>query len=112
MSDPEFNEETALDAALALEKVLAQRTHRKTLMGQTVVIPGQLGGALKIHQMIQQLRGKTTKRRASGLTAFDALWPTLSAATQKRVLDAIGWYDPKSLDWEDKRSNRIPVIDD
>ena len=44
----EFDEETALAAALALQQVLAQRTHRRKYLGQVYVVPGKLGDALKL----------------------------------------------------------------
>ena len=37
-----FTIETALDAATELRKVLAARTHRRKVMGQEVMVPGQL----------------------------------------------------------------------
>ena len=37
------------------------------------------------------------------------LWDTLSEPTRATVLEAINWYDPKELSWDDKRSNRRPA---
>lgn len=106
-----FTVETALDAATELRKVLAARTHRRKVMGQEVVVPGQLGEALQLPRTINRLQSKQQKQRDLGLEDFQELWPTLSPQTRERVLEAIGWYDPKELDWDDKRSNRRPLVD-
>ena len=106
-----FTVETALDAATELRKVLADRTHRRKVMGQEVVVPGQLGEALQLPRIINRLQSKQQKQRDLGLEDFQELWPTLSPQTRERVLEAIGWYDPKELDWDDKRSNRRPLVD-
>jgi len=105
----EFDIETAHAAVLALQEVLARRTHRRKYLGQEVLVPGQLGSALRLPSIASQLRGKTAPRRERGLEAFLTLWPTLSPATQEQVLDLIGWYEPDKLSWEDKRSNRKPL---
>jgi hypothetical protein len=106
-----FTIETALDAATELRKVLAARTHRRKMMGQEVMVPGQLGEALQLPRIINRLQSKQMKQRELGLEDFQELWPTLSPQTRERVLGAIGWYDPKELDWDDKRSNRRPLVD-
>lgn len=106
-----FTVETALEAAVELRRVLAARTHRRKVMGQEVVVPGQLGDALQLPRIINRLQGKQQRQREAGLDDFQELWPTLSPQTRERVLEAIGWYDPKELDWDDKRSNRRPVVD-
>lgn len=106
-----FTTETALDAATELQRVLAGRTHRRKVMGQEVLVPGQLGEALQLPRIINRLQSKQLKQREQGLDDFQELWPTLSPRTRQKVLDAIGWYDPKELDWDDKRSNRRPVVD-
>jgi hypothetical protein len=106
-----FTVETALDAAIQLRKVLAARTHRRKVMGQEVVMPGQLGEALQLPRIINRLQSKQQRQRDLGLEDFQDLWPTLSPQTRERVLQAIGWYDPKELDWDDKRSNRRPLVD-
>lgn len=111
LDNEEFDIETALDAVAALNRVLAARTHRRKVMGQEVLIPGQLGEALQLPQIIRRLQSKQARQREQGLEDFQELWPTLSPATREKVLDRIGWYDPKSLDWEDKRSNRRPAAD-
>ena len=106
-----FTTETALDAATQLRKVLAARTHRRKVMGQEVMVPGQLGEALQLPRIINRLQSKQQKQRDLGLEDFQDLWPTLSPQTRERVLTEIGWYDPKELDWDDKRSNRRPLAD-
>ncbi|MBK1853164.1 hypothetical protein FE845_17595 [Marinobacter sp. 1-4A] len=106
-----FNTETALEAAAELRRVLAARTHRKKVLGQEVLVPGQLGEALQLPRIINRLQSKQQRMRDQGLDDFQELWPTLSAATREKVLNAIGWYDPKDLSWEDKRSNRRPIVD-
>lgn len=106
-----FTTETALDAAAELRRVLAARTHRRKFLGQEVLVPGQLGEALQLPRIINRLQSKQQRFRDQGLDDFHELWPTLSVATREKVLSAIGWYDPKNLDWEDKRSNRLPKVD-
>lgn len=106
-----FTTETALDAAAELSRVLAARTHRRKILGQEVLVPGQLGEALQLPRIINRLQSKQQRFRDQGRDDFQELWPTLSAATREKVLSAIGWYDPKDLDWEDKRSNRQPKVD-
>jgi len=105
----EFDEETALAAALALQDVLARRTHRRKYLGQVYVVPGKLGEALKLPSIISKLQSKVVRRRATGLDDFVVLWDTLSEPTRTTVLEAINWYDPKALSWDDKRSNRRPA---
>ena len=105
-----FTLETALQAATALQKVLAARTHRRKVMGQEVEVPGQLGEALQLPRILHRLGSKQKRQRELGLEVFQELWPTLSRQTREQVLSSIGWYDPKHLDWEDKRSNRRPVV--
>ncbi|MCH8499742.1 MAG: hypothetical protein LAT63_14795 [Marinobacter sp.] len=111
LDSPEFDIATATEAAIALQAILAARTHRKKIMGQDVLIPGQLGSALKLPTIISRLGSKQSSRREQGLAQFQELWATLSHPTRNKVLNRIGWYDPKNLDWEDKRSNRRPVVD-
>ncbi len=110
MDNEEFTIETALEAATALHQVLASRMHRRKVMGQDVLVPGQLGEALQLPQIIRRLQGKQQRQREQGLDDFHELWPTLSPATRDKVLNQIGWYDPNSLDWDDKRSNRRPTL--
>lgn len=111
VASEEFTVETALEAAAALHRVLAARTHRRKVMGQEVLVPGQLGEALHLPQIMRRLQARQARQRDRGLDDFHELWPTLSPATRDKVLGAIGWYDPKALDWEDKRSNRRPATD-
>lgn len=106
-----FTVETALEAATELRRVLAARTHRRKVLGQEVIVPGQLGEALQLPRIINRLQSKQQRQREAGLEDFQDLWPTLSLQTRERVLTAIGWYDPEKLDWDDKRSNRRPVVD-
>lgn len=106
-----FTADTALEAATELQRVLAARMHRRKVMGQEVLVPGQLGEALHLPRIINRLQSKQQKQRDKGLDDFQELWPTLSGFTRQRVLERLGWYDPKDLDWEDKRSNRRPVVD-
>lgn len=106
-----FSTETALEAAIALQQVLASRTHRRKVMGQDVLVPGQLGEALQLPRIINRLQSKQQRQRETGLNDFTDLWPTLSPHTRDKVLNRIGWYDPKELEWEDKRSNRRPLPD-
>lgn len=108
MSDNQFTEETALQAAEALAEVLASRTHRKKILGQEVLVPGQLGQALRLPQLISRFRSRQQRQREQALAEFEALWETLSRRTRQRVADRLGWYDPRGLSWEDKRSNRRP----
>lgn len=106
-----FTVETALEAAVELQKVLAARTHRRKVMGQEILIPGQLGEALHLPRTVNRLRSKQQKQRDKGLEDFQELWPTLSRLTRQKVMATLGWYNPKTLNWEDKRSNRRPLVD-
>ncbi|GGY68404.1 hypothetical protein [Marinobacter zhanjiangensis] len=103
-----FNEETALQAAQALAGVLARRTHRRKVMGQDVLVPGQLGDALRLPQLINRLRSRQRRQRDRALEDFETLWKSLSHSTRDQVWHQLGWYDPRELSWEDKRSNRRP----
>ncbi|TBW56226.1 hypothetical protein EZI54_09785 [Marinobacter halodurans] len=109
MDTIDFSIETAIEAAEALQRTLARRTHRKKVMGQEVIRPGQLGEALRLPSILAKLRSKQARRREEGLEDFQTLWPTLSSATHEKVLDEMEWYDPRSLDWDDPRSNRRPA---
>ena len=103
-----FNEETALQAAETLAGVLARRTHRRKVMGQEVLVPGQLGEALKLPQLINRLKSRQQRQRDRAVEDFEILWETLSELTRDQVCRHLGWYDPRELSWEDKRSNRRP----
>lgn len=109
MRSEDFDTASALAAATALQEVLARRTHRKKYLGQELVVPGQLGSALQLPRIVNQLQSKQERRRLEGLEAFQTLWLTLSDPTRHQVQEAIGWYDPHDLDWDDKRSNRRPA---
>ncbi len=109
MDTADFSIETALEAALALSKVLSARRHRRKVMGQEVLVPGQLGEALHLPRITRRLQSKQQRLREQGLEEFQCLWPTLSDPTRDKVLVSLGWYDPKDLDWDDKRSNRRPI---
>ena len=110
LDSDQFNGETALNAALALQEVLARRTHRRKYLGQVYVVPGKLGEALKLPTIIAKLQSKVVARRDAGLEDFQELWETLSLPTREAVLKEIDWYDPRELSWDDKRSNRRPVV--
>ncbi|EBA01207.1 hypothetical protein MELB17_19179 [Marinobacter sp. ELB17] len=106
-----FTEDTALDAAVKLQRVLAARTHRRTLLGQEVTVPGQLGAALNLPRTVSRLQSRQARLREQGLEDFQQLWVTLSIQTRDKVLRAMGWYRPQELSWDDKRSNRHPEPD-
>ena len=110
MDCDDFNTETALIAAQSLQQVFSRRTHRRKFMGQLVIVPGQLGEALRLPSIIGRLQSKSAKRRQAGLEAFQHLWTTLSETTREQALQDMGWYDPQDLHWEDVRSNRRPSI--
>ena len=112
MDAQDFDEATALEAALVLTKVLEARTHRKKVLGQTLILPGQLGSALRLPTIVACLQSKSRPRRNRGLSDFQELWITLSEPTRSNVLQALGWYDPRELDWDDPRSNRRPKLPD
>lgn len=103
-----FTEDIALKAAVELQRVLAARTHRRTVLGQEVTVPGQLGTALNLPRTVSRLQSKQARLRDQGLEDFQQLWVTLSLQTREKVLRAIGWYKPQDLSWDDKRSNRHP----
>ncbi|SDX58519.1 hypothetical protein [Marinobacter mobilis] len=109
MDTTDFTIETALEAAISLTQVLAARRHRRKVMGQDVLVPGQLGEALHLPRIIRRLQSKQIRQRDLGLEDFQSLWPTLSASTRDKVRQNLGWYDPSKLDWDDKRSNRRPL---
>ena len=110
MIDPdEFDEELALAAAVALQDVLERRTHRRKYLGQMYTVPGTLGQALNLPKILSRLNSNVANRRVQGVDEFVELWLTLSEATREKVVEAIEWYDPKDLDWDDKRSNRRPL---
>jgi len=106
-----FTEDTALDAAVELQRVLAARTHRRTVLGHEVTVPGQLGAALNLPRTVSRLQSRQARLREQGLDDFQQLWVTLSMQTREKVLRAIGWYKPQELSWDDKRSNRLPGPD-
>ena len=108
MSGDGFNEDSALQAAETLAGVLARRTHRRKVMGQDVIVPGQLGDALRLPQLVGRLRSRQQRQRERAVAEFETLWDTLSEATRDQVRQELGWYDPRDLSWEDKRSNRRP----
>ena len=110
LSSEEFNIKTALAAAEALEVILARRTHIRVILGEERRVSGSLGKAVNLPEIRKRLESRSSKLRDQGLGEFRALWDTLSLATCNSVLEAIGWYDPGDLQWDDKRSNRRPDI--
>lgn len=112
MESDDFNLESARIAADALQDVLAARTHQKKYLGKIYTVPGRLGEALKLPTIIGKLNSRVASRREAGLEDFQFLWDTLSEATREAVRQAVGWYEPTDLDWEDKRSNRKPKLTD
>lgn len=106
-----FTEDTALDAVVELQRVLAARTHRRMVLGREVTVPGQLGAALNLPRTVNRLKSRQARLREQGLEDFQQLWVTLSIQTREKVLLGIGWYKPQELSWEDKRSNRHPGPD-
>ncbi len=112
MNAEDFNENTALQAAQALSSVLRKRKHRRVYLGEEIWVSGQLGEALHLPKIINRLSSKARTHRAQGLVDFQGLWITLSSSTQTQTLEHIGWYDVNELDWEDRRSNRKPSLND
>ena len=112
MDSEEFTLESARLAADALQEVFAARTHRKKYLGKIYTVPGKLGEALRLPTITAKLNSRVLARQEAGLEDFQFLWDTLSEATRESVLEAIGWYEPTELDWEDKRSNRKPKLTD
>lgn len=110
MDSEDFDTETALEAVVALEKVLQRRTHRIKYLGEEYLAPGTLGAALRLPKITAQLQAPGLVRKESGLEAFQAVWDTLSETTRHTVLKEIGWYDPRNLDWDDYRSNRRGLL--
>lgn len=110
MDSDDFNLETAKQAADALEAVFAARTHKRKHLGQIITVPGKLGEAVKLPSIIAKLNSRVGKRQESGLEDFQFLWDTLSESTRQAVLEAIGWYQPDELEWDDKRSNMKPKL--
>jgi len=110
LDSTEFDTTTAQLAAIELRKVLAARTHRKKIMGEIHVIPGTLGEAIRLPQIIHQLESRSTTQRNRGLENFRVLWQTLSEPTRREIEEFLGWYEPHELDWDDPRSNRRPKL--
>lgn len=109
MTDNRFTEEGALSAAQALQHVLARRTHKRKVLGEECIVPGQLGEALGLPAVIHRLQSRSGRVRSDAGERFEAIWASLSESSRKRVRDELGWYDPRDLDWEDPRSNRRPA---
>ncbi|RMF17220.1 MAG: hypothetical protein D6758_06740 [Gammaproteobacteria bacterium] len=107
---PELTPELALEMAQALQKVLRSRRYKRRVMGQIVTVPGQLDEALRLPAVMQLLKSRVLRRREAGLERFELIWDSLSEATRQATLEALGWYDPDSLPWDDPRSNRRPPI--
>ncbi len=112
LTGQDFDIAKAQKAAVALEVILERRTRVKVILGEERVVPGTLGKAIKLPSIIARLESRSSNVRNRGLLEFRQLWDTLSAQTTREVLDAIGWYDPAKLDWEDPRSNRRPDLSD
>lgn len=110
MDPSDFNQDSALQAARMLARVLAQRQHRKTILGQTVLVPGQLGEALRLPSMIHALESRSGPRREAAVERFQAVWLSLSESSRAQVRELLGWYDPREMDWDDPRSNRRPDL--
>ncbi len=110
LESDDFNASNVLEAAVALQRVLAERTHpKKNLQGEIIQVPSTLAKDLKLPHIIKRLTSKVWGQRQKGLEEFQELWETLANGTRKRVEDQIGWYDPNDLDWDDPRSNRKPL---
>ncbi len=105
-----FDTKTALTAATALREILVRRKYRKVVNGEEMLFPGTLGEVVRLPAITARLENRSSKQRERGLEEFRALWGTLAPNTRKTVQDAIGWYDPGEMHWEDKRSNRQPDI--
>lgn len=106
---------TALDDANMLQlcdaliRVLDARVHRRIHLGKEVFVKGTLSNALKLPQLHAQLQTKQAKRRDAAKEAFAAIWQTLSEKTQIKTFDCVNWHDPKTLPWDDPRSNRFQI---
>lgn len=96
----------------ALIHVLNQRRHTRVVLGEEVIVEGSLSKALKLPELLKQLRSKQEKRRLVAEERFCVIWETLSEDTKQQALDHIGWYAPNELNWDDPRSNRKPSISD
>ena len=105
-----FDVALALKVANALKVILENRTRVKVILGEERVVPGTLGDVVRLPSILTRLEGRSRLARDDALLEFQTLWSTLSEKTTAEVLDAIGWYDPNDLDWEDPRSNRHPDL--
>ncbi len=110
LNSQEFDIRTAQKAAVALAAILERRTRVKVILGEERVVPGTLGKVIRLPSIIARLESRVSTTRARGLEDFRQLWDTLSVQTTREVLNAIGWYEPHELDWEDPRSNRRPDL--
>ena len=105
-----FDVALALKVANALKVILENRTRVKVILGEERVVPGTLGEVIRLPTIMTRLESRSRLARDDALLEFQMLWSTLSEKTTAEVLDAIGWYDPNDLDWEDPRSNRHPNL--
>ena len=113
LNSDDFDVDKAILTIKALKGTFERRTHKKrNYLGEEVWVAGTLGNAVQLPKITALLVSRSATSRAKGLEAFQTLWSTLSPSTKEKVLDAIGWYEPGVLDWQDKRSNRRPKIND
>ena len=98
------------ELAQAIVDVLDSRTHKRIHLGDPVTVKGSLSKALKLPDIQRRLDSTHSDRQLSGKNMLAELWETLSPETQAKTLNQLDWYDPKSLSWDDPRSNRYPDL--
>ncbi len=111
----DFNDiDTALYPKLTetLIAVLNKRKHTRLVLGHEVTVDGSLSKALKLPELLKQLKSKQELKRQAAYDRLHMIWSTLSDETKHQTLDELGWYSPSDLAWDDPRSNRNPVIPD
>jgi len=88
VTDNRFSEESALSAAEALQHVLASRTHKRKVLGEERIVPGQLGEALGLPAIIHRLQSRSGPVRSEATERFEAIWDTLRTFTPARARSA------------------------
>ncbi len=90
----------------ALIHVLNQRKHVRVIMGKEVLVEGSLSKALKLPELLKQINSVHRAKQDKAILQFIEIWPTLSETTRELSINALGWYEPNDLEWDDPRSNK------
>lgn len=104
----QFDIETLRDFTAMLIRVLDSRLHRRVHLGEEIWVKGSLSQALHLPEILKQLHSKQLKRQQAAIQQLASVWYSLSLRTRLKVAERMHWYDPKTLQWDDPRSNRMP----